>query len=380
MLLSRFDPPGFLEDLTRDELKEAWSDFISELFDNAARGRPEELDFDGPREQFFNPTKVEIDDADAQSVDITWTAFPRNVTVNSVSDAQRWKRADASRDLQDEYCEWSVERDGDTNKITRVTFTCEGPEYWGFLANTSPDLALQLYQEFVSPDVKMQDLFLPNGRYNPRNKWNATTINGAMHLIQVNNSLSAEVELAGGSSVVRIINGQTLTGEQELINCGRYGGAERHSDPHIGALVNSLTRQKADVTLANPVGLYFAGLNTAGWETPDGIDPIIFWKYVRGAEDKRVRAVFEVPQGEGHDYVVGDIKIQGRQIAYGAQITDFINIKLTGIGTRFGKSTVVPMTACRRVKPTPEANMAAESDAGRPSVRDFLDAGWSEAR
>ncbi|HZG54410.1 MAG TPA: hypothetical protein VEZ40_20080, partial [Pyrinomonadaceae bacterium] len=68
------------------------------------------------------------------------------------------------------------------------------------------------------------------------------------------------------------------------------------------------------------------------------------------------------------------------QIAYGAQITDFINIKLTGIGTRFGKSTVVPMTACRRVKPTPEANMAAESDAGRPSVRDFLDAGWSEAR
>jgi hypothetical protein len=380
MLLSRFDPPGFLEDFTRDDLKEAWSDFINELFDSAARGRPEKLDFDGPREQFFNPTRVEIDDADNQSVDITWTAFPRNVTVNSVSDVQRWKRADASRDLQDEYCEWSVERDSETDKITRVTFTCEGPEYWGFLANTSPDLALQLYQEFISRDVKMQDLFLPNGRYNPRNKWNATTINGAMHLIQVNNSLSAEVELAGGASVVRVVNGHTLTGEQELITCGKYGGAERHSDPHIGALVNSLTRQKADVTLANPVGLYFAGLNTAGWETPDNIDPIIFWKYLRGAEDKRVRAVFEVPQGEGHDYVVGDIKIQGRRIDFGAQITDFINIKLTGVGTRFGKSTVAPMTGCRRAKPAPEADTAAESDAVRASVRDFLDAGWSEAR
>lgn len=35
--------------------------------------------------------------------------------------------ADASRDVQDEYLEWSVIRDNE-KKIISVTFTCEGPE------------------------------------------------------------------------------------------------------------------------------------------------------------------------------------------------------------------------------------------------------------
>ena len=229
-----------------------------------------------------------------------------------------------------------------------MTFTCEGPEYWQFLAESTPEGALDLYRRFVSPKAEMDDLFV-NGRYNPRNQWNASTINGAMHLIQINNSLAAEIELAAGSSVVRVIDGRTLTGEQELIRCGQYGGVERNSDPHIGAMVNSLTRQKADVTLANPVGLYFDDLSTGGWQAPDGSDPKSYWSYVRGTDDKPVRAVYEVPEGRG--FVVGDITINGRPIEFGAQIADFINIKLTGVGTRFGQSTVAPMTSCRRRKP-----------------------------
>jgi hypothetical protein len=363
MPLNRFDPPGFLEDLNAQQ-KQAWSDFISDQCDQAAQGNPAELDFDGPRAQFFNPMKVDTDN-DAQTVDIKWVAFPRNVTVSTVSDKQRWRRADSSRDLQDEYCEWSVERDPETDKIKQVTFTCEGPEYWSFLANSSPALALSLYRKFVSPDVKQQDLFLANGRYNPRNKWNATTVNGAMHLIQANNTLTAEIELAAGASVVRIINGKLLTGEEELIRCGEYGGVERHSDPHIGAVVNSVTRQKADVTLANPVGLYFADLDVAGWETPDHVDPKTFWKYVRGTAEKPVRAVFEVPKE--HGYLVSDIKIQGKPIDFAAQMTDFINMKLTGVGTRFGKSTVQPMTGCRAQKARPEAESPKFL-----SVQDFL--------
>lgn len=38
--------------------------------------------------------------------------------------------ADASRDVQDEYLEWSIIRD-DENRIISVTFTCEGPEVCG---------------------------------------------------------------------------------------------------------------------------------------------------------------------------------------------------------------------------------------------------------
>jgi hypothetical protein len=378
MPLGQFDPPGFLDDLEQAQ-RRAWSDFLSEAFDDAARGRPEELEFDGPRAQFYNPLKVEAD-ADAQTLDITWTAFPRNVRLGSVSDTQRWRRADSSRDLQDEYCEWSVERDPDTDKITRISFTCEGPEYWVFLANTAPDTALSVYRQFVGPEVRREDIFLPNGRYNPRNRFNATTVNGAMHLIQPSNTLTAEIELAAGSSVVREIGGRLLTDEQELIRCGQYGDPDRHSDPHIGALVNSLSRQKADVTLENPVGLYFAGVSTAGWAGPNGADLSGIWRYVRGTPEKPVRAVLEVPPGR--DFMVGDITIDGRPIAFGAQVADFISMKLTGVATRFGRSTVPPMTACRGPRPMarPEGLEAAAKAAAAPQVRDFLDAPSFAAR
>jgi hypothetical protein len=369
MRLEKFDPPGFLDDFN-DEQRVAWSEWISDQMDDGMRGRPDLFDFDGPREQFYNPLKVDTAD-DAQEVDISWTGFPRNVQINSVGDVQRWRRADASRDVQDEYCEWSIERDPDTDKITRVTFTCEGPEYWQFLAETTPQVALDLYRRFVNPNVATNDLFLANGRYNPRNQWNSSTLNGAMHLIQVNNSLGAEIELAAGSSVVRIINGQMLTGEQELIRCGQYGGEERNSDPHIGAVVNSVTRQKADVTLANPVGLYFNDLLTGGWETPDGSDPKSFWTYVRGTENKPVRAVYEVPADRG--FVVGDITINGRPVQFGGQIADFITIKLTGVGTRFGQSTVAPMTACRRRAQRPVVGFAAAATVPARSVAGTLE-------
>ncbi len=355
MLLDRFDPPGQLDELDEAQ-RRAWSQWISDQLDEAARGDPDRFLHDAPRAQFFNPTKREIGD-DSQSVDIAWIAFPKQVATDAVSDRDRWELADSSRDLQDEYCEWSVQRDPNTRKITRVTFTCEGPEYWQFLANTSPEKALRLYQEFISPQVKMEDLFA-NGRYIVRNRWNSTTTNGAMHLVQVNNTLGAEIELAAGASIVRRIDGRELTQEQELIRCGKYGSPGRNSDPHIGSMANSVTRQKADLTLANPIGIYFADLLTAAWSTPDGSEPKSYWKYVRGTAKNPVRAVYEVPPERG--FVVGDIRINDRPIEFGAQIADFINMKLTAIGCRFGQSTVPPMTACKEVRPVPVLEVARE--------------------
>ncbi len=364
MSLTRFDPPGFLTDLDEGQ-QQAWHEFISGRMAQGAEGFPDEFDNDAPRAQFFDQTKVDLD-ADAQTLDITWSAFPRTVTVNTIGDRQRWRQADSSRDVQDEYCEWSVQRDPETDKIVRVTFTCEAPEYWAFLAGSAPDRLLARYRQHIDDGVQLSDLFLPNGRYNPRNKWNATTVNGAMHLIQASNTLGAEIELAAGSSVVRMVDGRLLTGEQELIRCGQYGAPSRHSDPHIGAQVNSLTRQKADVTLANPIGLYFAGLDTAGWQAPDGSDPGSFWSYERGTSDKPVRAVFVVPPDRG--FVVGDITIADRTIEFGGQIADHISMKLTGVATRFGASTVEPMKACRRPK---EADAADAPETLR--VEDLLE-------
>lgn len=337
MPLAAFDPPGDLTDLN-DAGRKQWSDFISGVTDQAIAGRTDHTN-DAPRAQYINLTKTDTG-PDAAFQEVTWIAFPRVVELHSVSDKQRWQRADASRDVQDEYCEWSVTRRPD-GKIQRVTFTSEGPEYWELLAASRPDVVLELYQQFVDPAVQHDDLFDAAGGYIRRNKWNNTTTDGAMHLVQASNTLGAEMELAAAASIVRVHGDHVLTGEQELIECSEYGVPDRNSDPHIGGVVNSVARQKADLALSNPVGLYLAGLNTAGWTTPDGSDPQSYWKVVRGSDANPVRAVYEVPEGKG--FTVSDIQIQGRPIVFGAQITDFISIRLTAVACRFGQSPAQPM-------------------------------------
>jgi hypothetical protein len=89
------------------------------------------------------------------------------------------------------------------------------------------------------------------------------------------------------------------------------------------------------------VGLYFQDLATDGWATPDDSDPKTYWTYLRGDGEHPVRAVYEVPSDK--DFTVGDITILGQPINFGAQITDFISIKLTAVACRFGKSTAEPM-------------------------------------
>jgi hypothetical protein len=337
MLLAKFDPPAFLDDLDEAQ-KSAWSDFISDQIDSNIS------DYTG--NHFYNPTKMDTGD-DVQTAEISWTGFPRNVTIDQPSDQARWVAADGSRNLQDEYLEWSVTRHPDTNKITRVTFTCEGPEYWQFLASVNPDKVLELYRKFINEIVREEDLFTSTGIYRPQNKWNNSTTRGAMHLVQRANTLGAEINIAVRATIIRNINGTILTGERELIDCGRYGDRERFSDPHIGAEINSLARQDAFITLANPLALYIADLDTAGWETPDGSNPKLFWTIVRGSQEHAVRAVYEVPSDKG--FTVSDIKINGEPISFGAQIADFITIKIIGQAFGFGKNSIPALTQCEGV-------------------------------
>ena len=160
MALAQFDPPGGLTDLDAVGL-EKWSSFLSDAVDNAIAGDPSHTN-DSPRPQFYNLTKVDTD-ADATNHDVTWTAFPRQIAIRAGSDVQRWTRADASRDAQDEYCEWCVTRRSTDNKITRVTFTCEGPEYWEILAAASPKTVVAVYQQHINPAVREGDLLTRAG-------------------------------------------------------------------------------------------------------------------------------------------------------------------------------------------------------------------------
>ncbi|CAG8443577.1 12763_t:CDS:1 [Funneliformis caledonium] len=348
-ILEKFDPPAYLDDMKPDLLQE-WSKLVKEWTQGAIKGYPDDYIFDGPRLQYFDSTSTYTSE-DAVEQDIVWTAFPNQVTKNSVTDKKRWETADSSRDVQDEYCEWSVLRDPKTGKIIRVTFTCEGPEYWNLIAEKDPDKLVEMYKTIIGPNVKKGDLFDSNNNYNQRNKWNNNTNTGnIVHLIQRNNTLGAEIELGGGSSVIRVINGRVLTSEQELIRCGSYGSPDRFSDPHIGATINGFARQGADVTIRNPVAIYLNVLDTSAFNTPDNSNPDQYWKFVRGSDSHGlyVRAIYEVPAEKG--FTVGDIKINGKLIKYGAQIADFLTIRIPAVACRFGQSTVPALTGCRKPK------------------------------
>jgi len=340
-LLNAFDPPAFLTDL-RPANKNGWSQKISGYCNNSQIGNKGDP-FDHPRPQFFNSTKVAVG-SDVALKTISWTAFPRVVQQNYPNDNKRFEVADGSREVQDEYCEWSVTKDK-SGKIIRVTFTCEGPEYWEYLAEKQPETVLELYQQHVNPTVTMDDLFV-NGKYNLRNKWNNDTVNGAMHLVQRNNTLEAEIELAAGASIVRLDeDGELLTDTQDLIMCGKYGNKLRFSDPFIGSEVNALARKGALLTVENPIALYFDRFAPTNFTTPDGTDAATFWKWTRGTEGRYLRGVYEVPSDK--PYVVGDITITGKgKVKYGGMLADYIKIKLVGLACSIDKKNVKPVKGC----------------------------------
>ena len=232
------------------------------------------------------------------------------------------------RGWQDEYCEWSVVRDPQTQKITRIDFTCENPEYWNSLWMIDPQTVADLYTSTLNWDlpasqhivVKVQDLYLldpktgspvidpSTGRpaYNGLNKWNSGPIavrpasacsnpnafsGGAMHLTSTPNTLQTEMQLAGGATILRPCGNSQ---PQTLICCSVYGQAYRNSDPHIGQQVNQvvggqLTGSPCQAALANPTGLYIQKPDLSAFQLPS--DPSLpagakaqdCWQIVRGA-------------------------------------------------------------------------------------------------
>lgn len=93
--------------------------------------------------------------------------------------------------------------------------------------------------------MRESDLYLVNDVPDPKvavcntnNRWNDSTETGSIaHLIQRNNTLSAEIDIAGQSTVIRKDpNGNTVTNEAKLILCSQYGSAGRNSDPSVSLL------------------------------------------------------------------------------------------------------------------------------------------------
>jgi hypothetical protein len=362
--IPQFDPPAGLTDFG-PELRAAWDKTINDSFTENILGVQQEA---GGTSQFYNPRTTSTDPPVATKV-IRWKGFPLIIQAQHPGDKRAaWKdaeRLDTVRGFrrQDEYLEWHVTRNTD-GRITRVSFTCEGPEYWTTLAAHDPDKLLALYREHVDPRIQKADLFT-EGQYNRWNKWNTT--HGAMHLSHPANTLGAEINIAAFATVLRQRDGRVLTDAQELIDCSGYGDPRRASDPHIGEEVNSLAREGFSITLQNPVGLYIAEApNTTGWKTPNNKPASQFWRVTRGTPDAIVGARFEVPAPEG--YIVSDIKIAGVPIEFGGQIADFLDVKLTGVACRKG-GIQNPPRACPGAGPSAVGLAGAAPGPRLPSRR-----------
>jgi len=329
--LDRFGAPGNLTDLD-EPLAAAWSDFISDRLDNEVAALVQE--HPGLQPQFYNATKLDVT---ATPAPISWPAFPNIVEINFGDDPRRMFEEAESRDNQDEYLEWVATRENGT--ITRVTFTCEGPEYWNFIAQADPDLLVSLYGQLVGEAVPRNELLTPGGTYIRRNRRN---LEHAVHLVQPNNTLSAEINISAQATLLRRNGGHDpVTDPIELIGCSGFGVKERHSDPHIGDVVNQRARAGCSVTLADPIALYLDALPDPadlGIRKPDGTAPgDDYWRLERGDPDHILRAVFEVPAGEtanGAPFTVGDMTIEGDPIEFGGQIVKGgagLRVKLTGL-------------------------------------------------
>jgi hypothetical protein len=315
-VLAKFSTPANLSELSAAN-QDAWSDKVEGIIAPFAAAFP----------QFYDPT-AEDTPAGAEQSEIAWSAFPARVLRDATSNVGRWTQADGERGEQDEYCEWSVERD-DHRKITRVTFTCEVREYWELVAERDPNLLVSLYREFVDSNASKDELFAA-GSYDPANSLNVSTTGRLAHLVQPNNNLGAAVDLAAKATVLRVDDdGQRVASKQALVACADLGDPFRNSDPQIAAGVNDAAARGAEVTLADPAGLYIDGLIAAGIETPNGDDPLDFWQIERGDRDHILRASFAVPADRG--YKVGDVKIGGRLIEFGAQLADKVTVSLTAL-------------------------------------------------
>lgn len=325
-----FTPPPADSDDRTPAFDKAWDKAVK---DSLAR-------FTGKFPQFYDPTS---DDAPTNpGVAIArWPAFPRQLLRPATSGGPRWKVADENRSLQDEYCEWVVERNGDL--VTAVTFTTEVPEYWEQLARANKTRFRELYGRMLGVDVDPDDLLTEDAffRQNEANFGNPARI---AHLAQDSNSLDAAVQLAAEATILRERNGERVTDQQDLVCCGALGEPLRGSDPQIAIKVNRHAAAGAEVSLQDPVGLYIDEFRSNGIDSPDGTDASEFWHIERGTEEHTLRAKFEV---RGKPYKVGDLTVEGRRIEFGAQLAGRVIVKITALATNVGKHSPTPL-ACER--------------------------------
>ena len=326
-----FNPPANVNDFDQSsDLSKKWDSKVAEYFQES---------IDTLKDEGIEESNISIFDpkspppGQSSVVVVPWGGFPNILSTKYEDDQQKALVEAEKRQNQDEYLEWAIKRDETTGKIKEIIFTCESPEYWLTISDDR-NLLLKLYRKYADPNVQMSDLFPIGGRYNPKNKWN---LSSAIHLIQTNNTLGAEIKIAADGTVLRKKGDNVISNVNELICCGGFGAPNRNSDPIIGSRINSAVRNGNWVSLRDPVGLYIIDINASQFQKPDG-SPIPdfkerYWNVIRGDRDGSMilRASIKVPEDEtinGNHLLLGDLLVNGEPIKYGGQVATFITVGL----------------------------------------------------
>lgn len=368
-MLSCHAPPANLDDFRQLPNGHAqWHAFINRLLDDAVdsiAALPSAAPAGGtvaPR--FFNPSRLQPP-GKVVALPILWNAFPRNLLARHGRDkalaladmlwpfnapdhfdplspvwASLRRETSSWMRPQDEYCEWRVERDPATQRIRRVVFTAEAPEYWEALHRGDPALVARLYRRMSDRSVHEADLLNAHG-YDVANRWN--TSHGIVHLCHPKNTLKAQVQLCADSSVPvqRASNRGFITDPHALCAARDSGRLNTHSDPTIAGTINALARAGAWLSLADPVGLCIDDVDTAGWRLPDDTPPRDCLHILRGAPGCTLRLAVQAPPASR--FGIDALTIGDEPLLHGGQIAECITMKAVALAVM--PATAPPLSA-----------------------------------
>ncbi|MGZ3873633.1 MAG: hypothetical protein ACXVJD_11985 [Mucilaginibacter sp.] len=398
----QFRTPAAVQDFAGDpqkqqELDQFWNLNLNGFTQQGMTGDPWNATNTPATSNYYNPAQGIPAGTNVGPNPVQWFAFPGRLAYNfpSATQVQLNQMADTGvmpaqisnnpctsttpnaayypygpRGWQDEYCEWAVTRNS-ANKITRIDFTCDNPEYFNSLWAIDPGKVLKIYQNTLNkPQIQLSDLALPGALnpitkqpyYNPLNKWNSGTVSddsqgGAMHLTSTPNTIQTEIAISSAATVQRN-NPSGSTGNtywtspnfNALLCDAQYGQKHRNSDPNIGGNINELICTPTStnppvsgapyytVSLTDPLGLYIQMPDFSAYVTPDGTPAADFWTIVRGSETLNdqdgdqlpgnfiLHAVFEVPANK--NYTISDITIAGENILWGSQVASTFKMQV----------------------------------------------------
>ena len=276
--------------------------------------------------QFYDPTANDTP-ANAAEADGVLGRLPGpGLRGAPPANAGRW-RPTASAHEQDEYCEWTVERNG-AGKITRVTFTTEVPEYWAHLFELDLETLLELYRELVGVEVD------PGGSRSPtaptwRNKWNDLDARAApptsCRQQQPRRSRRSRRRTPPCSAVKDGVSRSPTSRSWSGAPARRAAAQQRSRDRRRRSTYAAGPGN--EITLADPPGLYLGRPLTAGMITPDGADAAPSGASSAASPPHPCARTYEVPAGSG--YAVGDIKVNGPPIGFGGQLADRVQVWVT---------------------------------------------------